>query len=148
LIRVALICIVRLTDRQRSGSHGGPAIALLHHVRELVRQEPAPTADFGHVLSHPEHNVPANGERACLDGLRRFCSRFIYMNSDLGEVGSEARLHESASRGVERLSRRAQRLVHDRRRGRIAVSAAGKVRRAAAGAFALQRRQSTLQLCR
>jgi len=51
-------------------------------------------------------------------GARRCSRNAVRMHADIAENPPEARLEKGSGFGIERLARRAQRLVHDRRRGR------------------------------
>jgi hypothetical protein len=47
--------------------------------------------------------------------LGRGCSRRVRVNANVRKIAADARLHQCANFGVERLSRRTQNLVHDGR---------------------------------
>jgi hypothetical protein len=61
----------------------------------------------------------ADGVGFCVRRVCRFRSMVIRMDPDIGEAPPEARFHEGTRSRIERLSRRPQHLVHDRRRSAL-----------------------------
>ena len=118
LIRLALTCIVRLVDGQRSVLHGSPVIALLHHVREFMREQSLSRMRCRPELPCSEYNVVSDSVCSCIHRPSQFSGLPIGMDPHIAEVTTEARLHKSAYRRIERLPRRTQYVVHNRRSDR------------------------------
>jgi hypothetical protein len=105
--------------------HGSPVITLLRHVRQLVSEQTLSGVSCRHELPCTEYDIIADSVCPCVYRPSRFRSLPIGMDLHITEITAEARLHEFARRRIERLSRRAQHFVHDRRRGGGAVRIGG-----------------------
>src|SRR5215207_9091956 len=93
------------------------AIALLQGVRKFVSDELAALIGRGQITTGGENDVPAKGIGLRAHGPRRLRRIRIYMHSHLTEVVAEARFHEGAGGLIQRLARRTEHLVDDRRHG-------------------------------
>jgi hypothetical protein len=100
-------------DPDRSECVASPA-ALLHDVREFVREQFLSFAEVRCILSRAKHDMAPNGVPQCIDRPRRLRGLWVRVNADLAEVVSEARLEEGPRLRVQRLARRAQNIVDDR----------------------------------
>src|SRR5438132_7114482 len=69
-----------------------------------------------------ECDVTANGPGARSDFRGRLRGARIGVNADPTEVVTEARLHEGTGGAIQRLTGRAQHIVHDRRRATVSRS--------------------------
>ena len=102
LIRLALACVMRFADRQRSRLHGGPVITLLRHVRQLMGEQTLSGASCRHELPCPEYDIAADRVCPCVYRPSRFRGPAVRMDLYLTEIAAEARLHERARGRIER----------------------------------------------
>ena len=130
-------------------------------MREFVREKPAPVLARRRILICAEDDIVAHCVSQRIHRTRRCCRVCIGVHANLAEVMAEARLHETACGGVERLAGRAQHLADDGRHSpsfhmnagmvlppqaflAALLAFAGRSRDAAAGAFALERPRQRL----
>ncbi len=111
-------------DVEVAGAADRPgAGALLHDVGEFVGQE----MGVGTVLA--QHDVRADSVGPGRDRLRRSTGRRVVVQAHVAEIDAEPGFEEGAVGGVQRASRRAQDIAHDRRR--LALGGGGADRLAA-----------------
>src|SRR6185503_4426508 len=84
-------------------------------VRKLVRQQTLAVRCSGPIVLLGEHDVFGCCESTRLERCGRFSGLRISVDADTGKVAPETRLKEVSSRRIERLARRTQYLVHNRR---------------------------------
>jgi hypothetical protein len=102
------------------------AIALLDGVRQLMSQECAAGCRVRRVLAAGEHHVPSHRIRTRIHGMCRFCRACIGMHPHPAEVLAEARFHEGADGGIQRLPAAIQYRAND---GWHIISKGGRVTR-------------------
>src|SRR5258708_8911830 len=89
--------------------------SLLNGVGQLVRQQSLRGIRPRRVLPGAKHDVVSDGVGQRVHTLRRLGRLRIRMYAYSGKVRVKARLEESACVGIERLSRRTQYVMHNRR---------------------------------
>src|SRR5258708_27044030 len=87
---------------------------LLRYMHQLMCKQLLTLGGVGCVLPGVKYDVPPNSVGRCMDSLRGIFRACIGVNTYTAEIMSEARLHESARGGVQRLPRRAEDLLNDR----------------------------------
>jgi len=92
-------------------------VTLLHHVRQFVGDQASPRAGARRVLPRPEDHIAPHRVRQRVHGSRRLSRPGIGMHAHPAEIVAEARLHEGPRLRIERLARRAQHFVDNRRHG-------------------------------
>src|SRR5215207_10549314 len=118
---------MRIEDRGIGGSLAlhrvrRGASALLHHVRQLVSDQPAADARARRVLAGAEDYRVAERKGAGVDRARQLAGGRSGMQPHAGEIAPEARLEESALGG-------GQRLAAALKSGEAPLEAAGDARR-------------------
>src|SRR2546423_5023488 len=88
---------------------------LLHHMSQLMGQQPLPDSTPRRVLIGPEHQILPDSERLSLDCACGFVCLRVAMYAHLAEIVTKARLEECARGRDERLPWRTQRLMYYRR---------------------------------
>src|SRR5262245_4880006 len=101
--------------RRRNG--GGRTRGLLDRMSQFMGEKPSALLDAWIVLTFRKNNVASYRVSQCIHRPRRLRRSCVGVDADLAEVVAEVRLHESARRRVQRLARRAQHFVDDRRHG-------------------------------
>src|SRR5579864_446300 len=90
-------------------------MALLDHVREFVSQKLPPLAANRIVLAPAKDHIVSHRVRQSIHRARRprrLCAR---MNAHIAKIVAKARFKIPAGRAIQRLARRAQYVVYDRR---------------------------------
>ena len=94
-------------------SFGQPGcLRLLYHVGQLVRQKPPTIVGRGGESASAEDDMLANRVRMGADLARRVPGSFVAMHANLGKIMVKPLRHVPAQRGVERLARTVEYLVH------------------------------------
>src|SRR6266699_5695782 len=95
--------VFRFSDPCSCHSHSFSPTTLLHHMRQLMCQQPLPFCSGRRILSNPENNIPPQRKRPGTNRLSSLCCLSISMNADLAKIMAEARLHKGANRLGEKL---------------------------------------------
>ena len=103
----------RWTERGGVSTHSLP---LLHHMRQLVRQQMATGLCAGCETSRCKHDIHPHRVRMAFTARADSAAARITVHAHLAEIVPEARLHESTCAGIERLAGGLQDVVDHRRR--------------------------------
>jgi hypothetical protein len=89
-------------------------MALLHDVRQFMRQQAPTVAHSRTITASIERDVIPDGEREGIDRTGRCRRLFIRMHPDGTEIVSEARFHQRPGRCIQRATRGIQYLMNER----------------------------------
>ena len=94
-IGFAFPMVVGWAEGRRKAGRLNHACALLHHMGQLMGEQPASRGGQGMVLALGKINVLSGGERPCADSPGSLVGRAVRMDADTAEVSAKVRLEVS-----------------------------------------------------
>src|SRR6266700_3118774 len=100
MVSVTFTCIIGRVHAYRTGGES----TLLHHMGQLMCQQPLPTNRLRRILSRSENNISSQCIRPGMNCLSCLCRLGISMDAHLTKIMAEAWFHEGTDRPREKLT--------------------------------------------